>query len=129
MTAKELENFKNILLEKRWELLRREGLLKSDGNTEFDLQKETDDSRYTTHLADQGSDAMGREQVSYFKSRIRKYLHHLDEALLRIENGEFGICIGCGEEIPKERLEAVPHTRYCIPCKSQKDNKDKEVEA
>lgn len=41
----------------------------------------------------------------------------VDEALLRHEKGGFGTCCQCGKEIPKERLEAVPHTRYCVTCK------------
>ena len=40
----------------------------------------------------------------------------IDNALLRIKSGDFGICTKCGNEIPEQRLEAVPYAEYCIPC-------------
>ena len=46
-----------------------------------------------------------------------EHLRRIDEAVRRIENGTFGLCAICGKDILRERLEAVPHTRYCVPCK------------
>ena len=48
-------------------------------------------------------------------------LYHLNLALERIDRGEFGLCVGCGKEINAERLEAVPHARLCIECKSKEE--------
>lgn len=126
MNAKELEYFKGIILAKRREVLRNEGKLEAVDVKKIDQSENTVESKYTTHMADLGSDTMMLEQNSYFTARNRKFLQHLNAALRRIENGEYGICIVCGKDIPKERLEAVPHTRFCVPCKSQKD---KEVQA
>jgi DnaK suppressor protein len=40
----------------------------------------------------------------------------IDDALLRIKNGTYGICIECEEELQQKRLEAVPWARYCVSC-------------
>jgi len=119
MNTRDLEYLKNIILEKRQAVLRGDGVLESD-----DMQASMDDDdsgdlRYTTHLADQGSDTMGRELNSYFNARAKKYLQHLEEALRRIEEGTYGVCLVCGKQIPTERLCEVPHTRHCVPCKSK----------
>ena len=64
---------------------------------------------------------MEREKQYMFASREQNYLYHLDLALERIEKGEFGMCISCGKEIGADRLEAVPHVRLCIDCKSKEE--------
>ncbi len=46
-----------------------------------------------------------------------KLLRAIDKALDRIVSGEYGICSECEEEIPQIRLDAVPWTRVCVPCK------------
>ncbi|NOZ03965.1 MAG: TraR/DksA family transcriptional regulator [FCB group bacterium] len=58
------------------------------------------------------------EEKIYFFNREEEYMKHLIAALERIERKEYGLCVRCGNEIPKERLEEVPHTRYCVPCKN-----------
>lgn len=120
MNAKDLEHFKNIILERHQKALRSEGILESDSINKSS-NADSGDLRYTTHLADLDSDTMGRELDSYFNARAKKYLKHLNEALERIDKGTYGLCLVCGKEIPKERLESVPHTRYCVPCKEQED--------
>lgn len=117
MKPKDLEYFKQMLLEKRQEIMKTEDVLESSVVNQSFLNSDPGELKYTTHMADLGSDTMVKEQKSYFNARIRKFLQHLDEALNRIENGTFGFCVACGKKILKERLEAVPHTRYCVPCK------------
>lgn len=120
MNGKELEYFKNIILDKRREVLESEGVETVGGNKSAD-ESDSGDLRYATHLADIGSETMGKELNSYFSARAGKYLKHLDAALARIERGTYGICLKCGKEIPHERLQEVPHTRHCVPCKSQEE--------
>ena len=112
MNKKELEFFRKIILEERQQIL--DMLERSKNNNE----QATKNSKYTTHLADMGSDTMILEHSSYFTVRDRKYMQHIDAALLRIEKGEYGICFGCGNKIPKERLKFVPITRHCVQCKN-----------
>ena len=45
----------------------------------------------------------------------------IDEALDRISGGEHGLCLACGEPIPRKRLQAVPWARYCVPCQEREN--------
>ena len=59
------------------------------------------------------------------RDRERKLMAKIQEALQRIEDGEFGICEECGCEISEGRLEARPVTTLCIECKEDQENKEK----
>ncbi|MFQ5584418.1 MAG: TraR/DksA family transcriptional regulator [Calditrichia bacterium] len=123
MNKKKLEYFKNILLEKRLDVLDRiEHLREVAMETNY---KETsgDHSGYTSHMADQGTDAMEREKAFLFLSREEKYLQQIEQALQLIELGEYGICRVCGKEIDEKRMEVVPTTRICVPCKQSEAKK------
>lgn len=121
MTKEQLEHFKNIILEKRETLLKELEHLKSSGLNTAMKDVSGDHSAYAFHMADQGTDTMDREQQYFFASREGNLLYHLNLALERIERGEFGTCVQCGKEINHERLEAVPHARLCIECKSKEE--------
>lgn len=49
----------------------------------------------------------------------RLTVDEIDAALLRLDDGSYGMCQGCAERIVAERLLAVPYTRYCVPCASR----------
>jgi DnaK suppressor protein len=116
MDKKKLQYFKEILLQKRNEILQELGYIRE---VSVDTTKENYgiDTSYSTHMADHGTDEQEREKTFYHASRENKYLLYLEEALERLENGTYGICVSCDKEIPVERLEAVPHTKLCVPCK------------
>ena len=69
-------------------------------------------------IYDQASSERDRELELLLNDRERDKLHHIDEALLRMSEGEYGICEECDEEIPVGRLKALPFTRHCVKCKS-----------
>ena len=117
MTKEKLEYFKKLLLEKREEVLERITHLREVALESTYRESSGDHSGYTFHMADQGTDAMEREKAFLFLSREEKYLKQIDQALQRIELGEYGICRVCGKEIDERRLEIVPTTRICVPCK------------
>jgi DnaK suppressor protein len=54
----------------------------------------------------------------HIRNRERKLINKIKNALMRIENGTYGICELCGEDIPIKRLKVRPVTDYCIECKS-----------
>jgi RNA polymerase-binding transcription factor DksA len=66
-----------------------------------------------------------QENLSVLVSRQRKYIVHLENALTRIKNGTYGICVVTGELIDKERLKIVPHSRHSIYAKREKEAKEK----
>lgn len=69
-------------------------------------------------IYDQASSERDRELGLLLGDREREKIHSIDEALLRIDEGEYGICEECDEEIPLGRLKAMPFTRHCVKCKS-----------
>lgn len=69
-------------------------------------------------IYDQASSERDRELGLLLGDREREKIHNIDEALLRIDEGEYGICEECDEDIPLGRLKAMPFTRHCVKCKS-----------
>ena len=78
-------------------------------------------SSYSSHMADQGTDAMEREKAFLFASVKKKRLDEVDMALARIEAGTFGRCESCGQLIPPKRLERLPDASLCVSCKEKQE--------
>jgi len=112
----ELEHFRKIILEKKKEILEELETLRDSMMDATTGEYASESSMYSTHM-EQGTDAMEREKTFLFASREGKFLNHLEDALVRIEKGEYGRCITCEKLIEKERLEAVPHAQQCLQCK------------
>lgn len=111
----ELEYFKEIILKKREEA---ETELESLQNSLRDsMENASDESAYSFHMADAGTDAQEREKTYMLYNRTRKFIKYLDGALKRIENKTYGVCKVTGKKISKGRLEAVPHTQLSIEAK------------
>ncbi|HTY36916.1 MAG TPA: TraR/DksA family transcriptional regulator [Bacteroidota bacterium] len=112
----ELAHFKELITEKRKEILEELETLKASMMDVQTGEYVTENSTYSLHM-EQGTDTMEREKTFLFASREGKFLNYLDDALKRIEKGDYGFCLDCGSLIDKERLEAVPHAQLCIKCK------------
>ena len=121
MKKKEREYFKNLILDKKKQVFAELGYLEKNSMSETMKNSSGDLSAYSFHMADQGTDTMEREKAFFFASREGRYLHHLNEALDRIEKGTYGICRTCGKKIQTKRLEAVPHATLCIECKKEEE--------
>jgi RNA polymerase-binding protein DksA len=123
MKKRELEKFRKLLLARRSAILEELGLKKGSlGSTVKEASGDL--STYSYHMADQGTDAMEREKSFYFASKTGRFLYHIDEALRRIEDKTYGKCLGCDKDISPERLEAVPHARFCITCKEKEEQRE-----
>ncbi|WP_337864803.1 conjugal transfer protein TraR [Ignavibacterium sp.] len=132
-SKKDLEHFKKIILEKRDEILEQLQNLKEQMLDPSTGEYINENSPYSLHMAEQGTDAMEREKTFLYAQRETKFLGYLEDALKRIENGTYGICIECIEEpqhlcetcplIPKARLEAVPHSQLCLPMKQRQEKR------
>ncbi len=111
----ELEYFKEIILKKRdeaeQELTTLQNLLRES------MENASDESAYSFHMADAGTDAQEREKTYMLFNRTKKFVRYLDDALKRIENKTYGVCKVTGKKIAKGRLEAVPHTQLSIEAK------------
>jgi len=70
-----------------------------------------------TKVLEDGAETAEKENLSQLAARQQKYIMNLENALIRIKNGTYGICSVTGKLIPKERLIAVPHTTQSIEAK------------
>ena len=80
----------------------------------------TDNTASSSKLLEDGADTAEKESLNQLASRQLKFIQQLENALVRIKNGTYGVCIGTGKLIPKERLRAVPHTQHSIEAKNQR---------
>jgi len=110
LTSTDIENFKSMLLAKRNEILSNVLSIEAEA-----LRSEkTELSSVPIHMADLGTDNYDIENTIGLMECERKLLMEIDDALARIEEGTYGICEGSDEPISKERLKAIPWTRYCV---------------
>ena len=112
----ELEYFRQIILNKREESERDLDLLQQTlrDNTE----NASDESAYSFHMADAGTDAQEREKTYMLFNRTKKFLKYLGDALVRINKKSYGVCKVTGKLIGKERLKIVPHATMSIEAKN-----------
>ena len=107
-----VSDYKDALLKKRAELVETAGLKPLQSSMEHNNGRQGD-------MADQAS---GNNEVHIhlrLKQTDAKILQAIDEALVRIDKGAFGLCRDCGEPIAEARLNAIPWTRVCITCKEK----------
>ena len=121
MNKKDREEFKKLLLHRR-EQLSDEVEKLSDETLRHNRQEAAGDlSSMPIHMADIASDNFEKELNMDFIQMESAELRDIDEALVRVEEGDFGICEACTKPIPKTRLRAVPHARLCIACKREEE--------
>ena len=77
------------------------------------------ESVYSVHMADAGTDSYEREKGYHFINRKTDYIKALTTALERIEDGTFGVCVITGELIPEERMLEVPNATKSVEAKEQ----------
>jgi RNA polymerase-binding transcription factor DksA len=73
-------------------------------------------SNVPLHMADVGTENYDQEFTLGLIENEQGTLELVNEALARLDAGKFGLCVECGDAIPKPRLLAIPYTRHCIRC-------------
>jgi RNA polymerase-binding transcription factor DksA len=123
LSTEELKSIEQLLLEERTRVQKELGFYSESFNASLQ-QTDGGSSSYSFHMADQGTDAMEREKQFLFASSEGRYLWHVNQALQRLykDPEQFGKCHQCGNELPFERLEALPHARLCIACKAKEED-------
>ena len=109
-----LERMKDELLKQRQDLLRH---LANDSE-EFREIAEDVDPKDVVDMASEDVDKKNIEALNVIES---KKLQLIDNALSRIQNDRYGICMECSKVIPRARLEAVPYALFCVECQATKD--------
>ncbi len=122
LSKKQLEHIEKRLQEERKRALRSLGLWGQMAKADRESH-DSDLAAYTDHMADQGTESMEREKAALFATKEGRYLYRIEEALRRLYNDpeNFGACHTCGAEVGFERLDALPHARYCIECKKKEE--------
>lgn len=114
----ELEEFRTIINEKLekakkdYEALKAT-IMNADGN-------DVTDTSPTFKVLEEGAATLSKEEAGRLAQRQMKFIQSLQAALIRIENGTYGVCRETGKLIPKERLRAVPHATLSIEAKQAK---------
>lgn len=116
MEEAKIEFFRSLLQEEMRELL------EDAGKTVSEMTSETTNFPDPNDRATQESDRSFELRI---RDRERKLINKIREALERIEDGSFGICEMCEEEIGEARLKARPVTTLCIDCKMEQERKEK----
>ena len=114
LTAKELEHFKQLLLEKRRELIGDVNEINDEALKQSRLSAAGDLSSMPIHMADIGSDNFEQEFALGLLDGERRLLREIDSALQRTTDKTYGICAATGKPISKPRLEAQPWARHCV---------------
>lgn len=110
----ELKEFEALILEKLAKAKNELNTLKASLMRESD---EGGDSFSSVKTLEDGADTAEKEHLNQLAGRQQKFINNLENALIRIKNGTYGICVDTGKLISKERLKAVPHTTQSIDAK------------
>ena len=108
MDKRRVKMYRDRLLE------RRESLFSQV--TEAEMSSRERDLEATQDPADMAANAYTKELLISMSANDRRLLELIDEALQRVEAGEYGECVNCGESVQEKRLDAVPWARYCVKC-------------
>ena len=117
LNSRDLESYKLLLTQLRREMSGDISDLEADAFS-------TDGDRLSVdNPADIGSESFAQEFSLELLQRDEATVVEIDEALERVKTGTFGLCEGCEELIPKVRLNAVPHARFCVECQRKTERR------
>ncbi len=117
MTTIDTGEFRDALLEERQRVEHALATLRDDHAGSLDDEVEEVSPTADNNLAETASATLGREIDYTLGDNAEQVISEIDAALERIEDGRYGTCSDCGEEIPRARLEANPWASLCIDCK------------
>jgi DnaK suppressor protein len=112
MDAEKLEHYRRILTQQ----LRQRTEAARENQSDALEDAATDDG--VKDVADQSVKDLSQEIEYRLSERESQLVADIDQALMRIDEGTYGVCARCGKEIPERRLEALPTARYDAECKS-----------
>lgn len=130
---KNLLNYKEQLLANRKRIINKLKTVNDGENNKEGLKRNWKESTgelssYDNHPADNGSDTFERGKDIGIKDNANLFLTMIDDALEKIEAGEYGICDKCGAKINEERLAIMPATTMCYNCKRKDEETQQELD-
>ncbi len=121
MTSIDTGHFRDALLEERRRVEHALATLRDEHRGSLDDEVEETSPTNDNHLAETATATLGREIDYTLGDNAEQVLSEIGAALKRIEDGTYGTCVNCGQEIPLERLEANPWASLCIGCKRRSE--------
>jgi RNA polymerase-binding transcription factor DksA len=119
LTEKEIKELKQRLIEERQDLQRQyEEIEESSFST--DQTDLTGEMGFDEEYADAGTATFERERDLSLVNNLRDLMERIDKALVKIQDGTYGLCDRCGKPIEKARIKALPYANLCL--------KDKQAE-
>jgi DnaK suppressor protein len=115
LTKKEKEQYKKALLEKKQEIVHN--------LSEFQNESKSIETGIAQDLGDKAESSYTKEFLLSLSDFERQRLSLIDEALMRIEKGNFGSCLLCQKEIGKKRLNVIPWAPHCIKCQEEQESR------
>ena len=108
LTKKDFEHFRKMLVERQAELAEAYKVAKGDSRREID--------NGTEDYIDYAVNSYAKEFLLSLSEMDRKQILLVQDALRRIDRSEYGLCLQCGQEILRKRLEVAPWARHCVRC-------------
>ncbi len=115
MKKDQVKHFQQLLLAKKNELMANVSEEEKEGRESVSIEAKD--------FADMATESYGQELNFSISDAGRKNLRDIEDALIRIKEGTYGVCESCGKPIVESRLEAIPHARMCISCQENSENK------
>lgn len=116
LTPEDLEYFRNLL---------NQMLVEAQRNGDSTLEEMTDNHSSYADPSDRATAESDRSFTLRIRDRERKLITKIQDALKRMDDGEYGICEECGEDISLARLKARPVTTLCVSCKARQEEGEK----
>lgn len=118
-TDEELKEFEELILDKLGKAKKELDFIRNTLSKKDDMG--TESTATSVKVLEDGADTAEKENLTQLAARQAKFIGNLENALIRIKNGRYGVCIDTGKLISKERLKAVPHTQHSIEAKLNKN--------
>ena len=119
MKDKEIEKLKKKIIEKREKIIKFLEKAEKSGMS----WAESGERIFHHHISDTATDEELKELAFMNATRLREELALIEDAISRIKDGTYGICLKCSKPIPLHRLNAIPYARYCIKCQKEIEEK------
>jgi DnaK suppressor protein len=121
LNDKDIRHFRQRLMEERKSILDELDWVESNYIGSSQRESSGEVSGHATHLADMATDSDEMEKAYLIGDTRGEVLEDIDEALEKLGKGTYGKCESCGQDIARDRLEAVPYAKLCLKCKTDEE--------
>lgn len=119
MDKLELEHYKQKLIRERKKVVDILNHMERNETINSNSEMSSELSFYDNHPSDTATELYDKERGLALKENEISIIKKIDEALKNIDCGKYGVCKICGKKIPKQRLQFIPYTNYCVKCQTE----------